>query len=368
MRSMPRQTSTRQTVALSAQLVELDGVAPAEIKLLPDGAFRSSRDHRPADVAAWVMNGEAAQAILSAQGALQSRFLIDYEHQTLRSEQNGKPAPAAGWSGRLEWRGGDGLYAVDLQWTEAALAAIAAKEYRYISPVIRYHPKTGVITAVPMAALVNYPALDGLNDLAAAAAGLFPDTSEDDPMDEQMLALLRHLLKLPDTALAADIALELEKLKAQIDGSATGLAALLAAKDGEIAALTAKADALPDPAKYVPVEVFNELQDKLAALSGQSLEDKVVALIEANDKKILGPNDKAYLIELGKSDMTKLQGALDARQPMAGHPMAALAGMQTGGKAPNSDNNIGPTADELAVCKALGVAPAAFQATKEDKQ
>ncbi len=365
MRPMPRQTSRHQTVALSAQLVELDGVAPAEIKLLPDGAFRSSRDHRPADVAAWVMNGEAAQAILAAQGALHSRFLIDYEHQTLRSEQNGKPAPAAGWSGRLEWREGDGLYATDLQWTEAALAAIAAKEYRYISPVIRYNPKTGVITAVPMAALVNYPALDGLNDLAAAAACLFPDTPEDDPMDEQLLALLRHLLKLPESALAADIVGELEKLKAHVDGSATGLAALLAAKDGEIAALTAKADALPDPARFVPVDVFNELQDKLAALSGQSLDERVEQLIEdaVNAHKVFGPKDKAWLIELGKKDLAALQGCLDSRQPLA-----ALAGMQTGGKAPNPDHNTGPTADELAVCKALGVAPEAFTATKEDKQ
>jgi phage I-like protein len=360
MRPMPKPKSTLQTVALSAVLIDLDGGAPAEIKLLPDGSFRSARDDRPADVTAWVMNGEAAQAILAAQGNLHSRFLIDYDHQTLRSEQNGKPAPAAGWSGRLEWREGDGLYATDLEWTEAALAAIASKEYRYISPVIRYNKTTGVVTYIPMAALVNYPAIDGLNDLAAAAAEFFPTSdSEDTPMDE-LLERLRWMLNLPITATAEEISGELDKLKTQIggaDGSTTGLSALLASKDGEIAALSAKADALPDPARFVPVEVFNELQGKLAALSGQSLDDRVEKLIEdaVNAGKVIGPKDKQWLTDLGKNDLAALQGALDSRQPLA-----ALAGMQSEGKAPPA------TSDELTdaerkVCAQMQIDPAAFK-------
>jgi phage I-like protein len=359
MRPMPTPKPAHQTVALSSVLVELDGGAPTEIKLLPDGTFRSSRDNRPADVPAWVMNGEAAQALIAAQGNLHSRFLIDYDHQTLRAEKNGKPAPAAGWSGRLEWREGDGLYATDLEWTEAALAAIAAKEYRYISPVIRYDPKTGIITAVPMAAMVNYPAIDGLNDLAGAAAELF-FTSEDNPMDEQMLALLRHLLRLPETALAADIAGELEKLKAQVDGSTTGLSALLAAKDGEIAALSAQVGAAPDPAEYVPKAVFDELQGRLAALSGQTLGDQVAKLVEdaENAGKVIGPKDKAWLLDLGKKDLAALQGALDSRQPLA-----ALSGMQTAGKVPPAATDTALDDAAQAVCRQMNIDPEAYKQT-----
>jgi phage I-like protein len=369
MRPMPRtqlpNKPVHQTVALSAVLVELDG-APREIRLLPDGVFRSSRDNRPADAPAWVMNGAAAQAIIAAQGDLHSQFLIDYDHQTLRAEQNGKPAPAAGWSGRLEWREGDGLYAVDVEWTEAALAAIAAKEYRYISPLIRYAPKTGVVTHVLMASLSNYPAIDNLNDLAAAAASLFPlPESEDNTMDE-LLERLRWMLNLPITATAEEIAGELDKLKTQLagsDGSTTGLSALLTAKDGEIAALSAQVKAAPDPTQYVPKAAFDELQGKLASLSGETLEDKVNALIEANDKKILGPNDKAYLIDLGRKDLAALQGALDARQLMAGHPLAALSGMQTAGKTPPAATDTALDDAAQAVCRQMNIDPEAYKQT-----
>jgi phage I-like protein len=361
MRSMVKRKPLFQTVALSAVLVELDG-APREIKLVPAGAFRSSRDNRPADAPAWVMNSDAAEAIIAAHGSLHSQFLIDYDHQTLRAEHNGKPAPAAGWSGRLEWRDGDGLYATDLEWTDAALAAIAAKEYRYISPLIRYTPQTGVVTHVLMASLVNYPAIDGLNDLAAAAASLFPlPESEDHPMDERLLQLLRLLLNLPETALAGEIVGELEKLQTQLaDGAEVGLAALLTAKDGEIAALSAQVTAAPDPAEFVPKAVFDELQGKLAALSGQTLGDQVAKLVEEaeNAGKVIGPKDKAWLLDLGKKDLAALQGALDSRQPLA-----ALAGMQTAGKTPPAATAAALDDAALAVCRQMNIDPDAYKQT-----
>jgi phage I-like protein len=365
MRPMIKRKPPFQTVALSAVLVELDvdGSPPREIKLVPAGAFRSSRDNRPADAPAWVMNADAASAIIAAQGSLHSQFLIDYDHQTLRAEHNGKPAPAAGWSGRLEWRDGDGLYATELEWTEAALAAIAAKEYRYISPLIRYTPKTGVVTNVLMASLTNYPAIDNLNDLAAAAASLFPlPESEDKSMDE-LLERLRWMLNLPITATAEEIAGELDKLKTQLagaDGNTVGLAALLTAKDGEIAALSAQATTVPDPAEFVPKAVFDELQGKLAALSGQTLGDQVAKLVEdaENAGKVIGPKDKAWLLDLGNKDLAALQGALDSRQPLA-----ALAGMQTAGKTPPAATDAALDEAALAVCRQMNIDPDAYKQT-----
>lgn len=325
------------TVALSAQLVELGESAPTEIRLLPDGTFRSSRDERPTDVPAWIMDGECAQAILSAQAALSSKFLIDYDHATLHADKNGKPAsaPAAGWGARLEWRSGDGLYATAIEWTASALSAIASKEYRYISPVIRYDDQSGKITGVLMAALTNYPAIDNLNDLAAAAALLFNPEQQDNPM-EKLIAPLCALLGLPDTATTEDIGTALDALKplvTQLGGSTVSLAAALQQQTDKITALSGQfaTAATPDPSKYVPVAVVTELRDKLAALSGNTQSMQVSQLIEqgVSDGRIIGDAMKTWLTDMGTKNIADLQGYLDNAQPIA-----ALSGMQTGGKPP----------------------------------
>ncbi|MFV1979492.1 MAG: phage protease, partial [Myxococcota bacterium] len=61
---------------------------------------------------------------------------IDYEHQTLGgsyASPNGQ-APAAGWIKAIEAEPGVGLIA-SIEWTEQAKQMLAAKEYRYLSPV-----------------------------------------------------------------------------------------------------------------------------------------------------------------------------------------------------------------------------------------
>jgi phage I-like protein len=351
-------------VALSALLVDLEGGAPSEIKLIPAGSFRSARDARPVDVPAWVMDDAIAAAVLSAQAALKGKFLFDYDHQTLRAEKNGQPAPAAGWGGRLEWRSGDGLYAVDMDWTPAALSAIASKEYRYISPVFLYDKKTGAVTSVKMAALTNYPALDDLTDLAAAAALIYSNPQES-AMDE-LLERLRYLLNLPLTSTAEEISAELDKLKIMIagsDGATAGLSALLTSKADEIAALSAQVGAAVDLTQYAPIGVVNELRTQLAALSGNVVDDRVERLIEQGkaDGRIIGEELEAYLTKLGKQDFAALSGFLESAQPIA-----ALSGMQTAGKIPvgDSQGHSGLTEDELAVCSAIGVDPDEFKKTK----
>lgn len=68
--------------------------------------------------------------------------------------ENGKPAPAAGWFKRLEWRD-DGLYVVDVRWTGAAKQAILAREHRYVSPVFTFDPVTGHVQRLVNAAITN---------------------------------------------------------------------------------------------------------------------------------------------------------------------------------------------------------------------
>lgn len=143
-----------------------------EFRVLPAGVFRTNDGSgRPANLPGWIMNGGIA-AMIAANLATRDDVLIDYEHQSLRATESGKLAPAAGWFKRVEWREGDGLYAVDVRWTDRAAAMIRAREYRFVSPVFNFNNKTGEVLNIVNVGLVNHPALSGLTDLAAASAML----------------------------------------------------------------------------------------------------------------------------------------------------------------------------------------------------
>ena len=297
-------------VALNAQLVELSGQAPAEFRLMPAGRFKA-KDGRPAGLSqGWNLTDALAQKLIDAANRQNDRFLIDYDHQTLHAKDHGGKAPAAGWFSRLEWRPGDGLYALGVEWTASAQAAIDAKEYRYISPVLTYDAKTGDVTGLLMAAIVNYPALDGLTDLAAAAAHYF-HLQRIPPMTE----LLKRL-GLPEDA--------------DETAALSALDAILAERDKAKADHQAALSATPDPAKFAPVDALQAMQTELAALRAKVDADEIKALIEpalADGRLIEAQKD--WATELGKSNRAALQAFLDTAQPIA-----ALGGMQTQGKEP----------------------------------
>ena len=109
------------------------------------------------------------------------RLPIDENHATDRAAPEGRPSPARGWIVALEARA-DGLWG-KVEWTEAGRALMAAREYRFTSPVIR-HLENGTITAVLRTALTNTPNLRGITAL----------NSEKDTMD--LLSQLRAPLGL----------------------------------------------------------------------------------------------------------------------------------------------------------------------------
>ena len=316
------------TIALSAQLIELGGAVPTEIKLLPAGRFKA-KDGRPQGLSGWVMNDKSANALLSASIDQADKYLIDYDHQTLHSKVNGQQAPAAGWFAELAWRPNDGLYATDVEWTAAAQAAIEAKEYRYISPVLRYNPETGEVTGLLMAALVNYPALDGLNDLAAAH---FVLSLQGSIMNiDELMERLRYLLNLPTLATLEEVLAELEKLKTIIstpEGTTEGLSVFINKQNNTLAELS---NQTPNPAQFVPVSAMAALQTELAALSVVVKMEAVNKLIEPAlaDGRLL-PGQKDWAENLGKTNIESLSAYLKTAQPIA-----ALAGTQTKGKSPD---------------------------------
>ncbi len=343
---------TKNQFAVAVCAFELGKTAPHEIQLTPTGLFKA-RDGRPHGLPGWFIDADIARGVIDRAAANVDRFLIDYEHQTLYTKENGQKAPAAGWgpNSRMEWREGEGLFLVDVEWTEAAKTAIDNKEYLYISPVIAYDPKTGHVLAIVMAAMVNYAAIDGMDGMAELAAAKF---SFEQPHQKEnvMNEALRILLGIDKDASDEDINKAVTALKTKLDAAS--------ASEETIATLKAKVDS-PDPAKFVPVETMTKLQKQVAALSTRlndsEVDDLVVTALA--DGKLM-PAQEEWARNLGTKDVAELKAYLDNAAPIA-----ALKGSQTQGKKPEGENAEGElSTDELAVCKATGVDVEEFKKTK----
>lgn len=169
----------------------------AAVRILPAGAFQS-KDGRPASVTQgrishWRLDASNAAAVIAARRNGEQGFVIDYEHQTLNKTTNGQPAPAAGWFKGLEWREGQGLFMVQIEWTERARAMISGGEYRYLSPVFGFDNQTGAVTYIHSVALTNDPALIGLADLAAATAAPHQPEAPHATISEEDRAKFQHV-------------------------------------------------------------------------------------------------------------------------------------------------------------------------------
>lgn len=330
----------------------------AAVQLLPAGEFRA-QDGRPVECAAWRMDETNAPMVLANAQRRANRFVIDYEHQTQLSEKNGQPAPAAGWfdAANLVFRPGEGLFAASVEWTERASGFIRAKEYRYISAVFGYDKETGTVLFLICAALTNTPALDGLDEvsLAALSARFLADTapapssggtSEHDPMNPVLKALLAAL-GLTESATEQEAVAALTVFKtaaAKVDGLNVEVAALKSAT--------------PDPARFVPIDKFNQLNTELVQLKASTVDREVEDLI--SQAKLAGkvtPAAEDVWRAVGKADIAQLKKLVDTTP---GNP-ALGGGSQTQGQAPAGDGKTLNEA-ELAVCKAMGLTPEQFLA------
>ena len=369
---MPR-TSTR-TAPLSAVAVAACAfsalVADAQdagngrvlMQITPAQDFLPS-DGREMDVPAWRINEAIAGRVIAAHNPAQPP-VIDYEHQTLHKEANGQPAPAAGWIHGLRWLEGKGLYA-EVELTQRARELVAAGEYRYFSPVFEYAKSTGDVVRVLMGALTNHPAIAGMDaiNLMAAATARFGANPHPNP-PETTVTLLEKLLAaigLPantteDAAIAACTSIKAQadaaRAALKLDGNAT-------AETVTAACTNLRTAATPDPAKYVPVSVVEELKTSVAALTAKVGERPVEDLITPAlaDGRLL-PAQETWARDLGKTNLAALTAYLKTAQPIA-----ALSSTQTGGKPPAGEQDKGAnglTKDELAVAAACGMTPEAY--------
>lgn len=330
------------------------------IQLFPAGAF-DARDGRPFEVPSrqWVIDAQIAARLIARVSARSTDVVMDYEHQTLNSAENGQPAPAAAWfkGVTLEWREGEGLFSTLVDWTDKAAAMVAAKEYRYLSPVFSYDPVTGEVLDLYHVGLTNFPALDGMAPLLALAAARFdlarpaaPATEENNRVNKEALIAL---LGLASDATDEDIQTALTGLKADAGKTAELTEALAAAKSNK-----------PDPAQFVPIAMFEGLKGDVAALKASQLGGDVDVLVSSGlaDGRLL-PVQEDWARELGNANLAALKGYLDKTPAIA-----ALKGQQTREIkiVPATTEELGVEA--LAVCKAMGVSPADYLATLKEEQ
>jgi phage I-like protein len=400
-----------QLIGVSPCLFELNGHVPTEFRLLPTGTFKA-KDGRPHGLPGWKIDATNASAVLDSIQQLDDKFLVDYDHQTLHTEKTGQMAKASAWikTADFEYRTDDGLYATNVKWTAAAKSLIESEEYRYISPVLTYNKRTGEVTGVLMAALVNYPAIDGLTDLAAAHFNF--NTEEGlEPMASKLGDLLSRLMKEKNitteqmgTAAGIDagtvsqildgsikrppekrlqefsrvLGVSIESIKNALpeEKMNEALKALLGLTDDAddeqintaVAALQARLDEVtalkanpePDPSKFVPVETVTAMQQQIASLSNQINSKECGDLIEValSDGRLLDAQKnwaKSLEVEALKAYLKDAQ------------PIAALKGSQTGGKEPDETGENGLTQDEMAVCKATGIDVEEFKKSKGEK-
>lgn len=159
---MKRTKNSKRVVFLRSQLPEED--LPTEFRVFAFGTNESTKG--PA-----IFDEEAARLVMEAYEQHGAELMLDYEHQVLADPP--VEAPAAGWAS-LEVRGDgsdpekDGLFAVDIRWTEKAEKYLRAKEYRYTSPAF-FQDENGRVTGLLNVALTNTPATHGLTPLVAAS-------------------------------------------------------------------------------------------------------------------------------------------------------------------------------------------------------
>lgn len=216
---------------------------------------------------------------------------LDYNHAMNLAAPRGEASPAAGWIARMEVRRGSiwGL----AEWTPSAAKAVAEREYRFISPVIAHHPKTGEVLAITGAGLTNNPNLE-LTALNAAQPGKRTDT-----MKTEILAELRTLLGLPDDA---DEDAVLAQLKISLN-----------------------ARSAPDPAAYVPMTMFaTAMQELRAAKSGLSLHAAQLVVDHDFAERKLMPWMREWAIELCQTNKAAYDSFMEKMGPPVQHFMNSL--------------------------------------------
>lgn len=365
----------QEAIAIAACQFEIDAAQPGKlVQLFPAGQFRAT-DGRPDDVKVgyWYIDASAAATLIAERQSRTNDLLFDYEHQTLTTQENGKPAPASGWGKNINlvWQD-NGLFITDVDWTAAAREAIAKREYRYISPVFTYDKDSGRVIKLLHVAITNFPAIDGMKELIASLTARHEHKNK--PQEHSMNEELKWLLTLLGVNVESDIdpaalkqqlngddvKVKIAALKSQ-HGKHTELATQTEDLKTQVAALKAAPAQTPDLSKWVPIENYSAIVSEMAALKSQAQTMTVDQVIEDARKsgKFVAEGELSYLKSLGEQDIAALKSVLDGREAIA-----ALKGEKQSGNV-NVENRgtevAALTEEEKAIADQFGISHTDFE-------
>ena len=317
-------------------------------QLLPAGHFKA-KDGRPTEPAisekGWFIDEAIANKLIAKVAALKQDVVVDYEHQTIFSTQNGLPAPASGWFNDVEMKWIDAGLFVRPRWTSAANAMLKNNEYRFLSAVFSYNEITGHPTELLNIALTNDPALTGMQELTKIAVLKFSPQSiekQENKMDKLLVSLL--------TALG--ITVENDDVESAVKSALDSISQLNTAKEtAETAVATLKANSATavDLREYVPIATYNALRENVATLKAENDGLSIDQLIDAGrkDGRVL-ISEVDYFKNLGaQAGVAVLKSTIDGRSPIA-----ALTSTQT--KATAAQPVAKLTADQQTAAALLG--------------
>lgn len=346
------------------------------ILLIPAGTF-SGRDGR----GPYHAGDQASLELIAANTRSyhgSTEILIDYEHQSINSQTNGQPAPAAGWIKEVQARP-DGLYG-RVEWTANAANAIKAREYRYLSPVY-FYAKDGKVLALQHAGLTNVPNLH-MAEVAAhsffsaktneeasmknilAALGLAEGASEND-----VLIAINSLLT-SSTAIAAAAGLTKD---AKSDAVATAVQTAFADRKKIAIAAGQKEDAsvdaivgafsaahTADPTKFVPIALVAAMQADLTALKNRQVdEDADTAVGNAIRDGKLAPVLKEWGIAAHKADPAHFNAFISKAPVLTAAQRSSAVPPAPGSAAAGLDDA------DIAVMRQMGISPEDMKKSKE---
>jgi phage I-like protein len=295
---------------------------------------------RGADGRSWRMSDPRAVV-----EAFSKPLPVDVNHaEELRAPQ-GDLAPAYAWIEGIEAREA-GIYGL-LTFTERGAQAVAAREYRYLSPVFSFDPQSKEIQRVDSAALVNTPNFALALNRAVAAESESDNLAEAKTMD--LLAELRTALNLKSDA---DEPAVVDAVKQQTADLAT--------------ARNRPADT-PALDKFVPRADYDALEQAKNAAETQLAErdradhtakvEAAIAAAKAAGK--ITPATEAY----HRANCRTAEGLAAFEQYVTAAPeIGGDAGLA--GKTPGQASGA-LTDDEKAACRAMGVAEETFKERRD---
>jgi phage I-like protein len=299
---------------------------PEWIRVLPLGRVELADERPPFEV-----DQESLGALVAAFQSRGVDLVVDYEHQSLTGER----APAAGWIKELRAEA-DGLWA-RVEWTPQAQEYLRNREYRYFSPVLKLDPESRKPVALLQVALTNVPAMKSLEPLVA-----------------------RYGWEAAREELAARL---------ELQGEARDEELWLTARRvwGELVALTGLG----------PEATVTELRTEIAALKAArsqvaALEAEVVTLREQVQEAAVSweveealragkitPAQESWALEYCRRDLEGFRAFVAAQPKVV--PLHERFTLSRGEKPPTA----GLRPEELAVCRALNIAPEDYMKARE---